>query len=74
MPSDRDRLMASIFGVRAVDLIAEGRFDRMVAWSGRNVVDIPIAEAIAGYKAVDLDGPLVHTARGLGIYLGDFDS
>jgi ATP-dependent phosphofructokinase / diphosphate-dependent phosphofructokinase len=71
MPTDRDRLMASIFGVRAVDLIAEGRFDRMVAWSGRNVVDIPIGEAIAGYKAVDLDGPLVHTARGLGIYLGE---
>jgi 6-phosphofructokinase 1 len=44
----------------------------MVAWSGRTVVDIPIAEAIAGYKAVDLDGPLVHTARGLGIYLGEF--
>jgi len=72
MPTDRDRLMASIFGVRAVDLIAEGRFDRMVAWSGRTVIDIPISEAIAGYKAVDLDGPLVHTARGLGIYLGEF--
>jgi 6-phosphofructokinase 1 len=73
MPSDRDRLMASILGVHAVYLIAEGRFDRLVAWSGRTVVDIPIAEAIAGYKAVDLDGPLVHTARGLGIYLGDFE-
>src|SRR3546814_1339253 len=54
MPTDRDRLMATIFGMRAVDLIAEGRFDRMVAWSGRTVIDIPIAEAIAGYKAVDL--------------------
>ena len=72
MPTDRDRLMASVFGVHAVDLIAKGRFDRMVAWSGRQVVDIPIAEAIEGYKAVDLDGPLVHTARGLGVYLGDF--
>ena len=71
MPTERDRLMASIFGVYAVDLVAAGRFDRMVAWSGRQVVDIPIAEAIAGYKAVDLDGPLVHTARGLGIYLGE---
>lgn len=72
MPTDRDRLMATIFGMRAVDLIAEGRFDRMVAWSGRTVMDIPIAEAIAGYKAVDIEGPLVHTARGLGIYLGEF--
>src|SRR3546814_11223156 len=72
MPTDRDRLMATIFGMRAVDLIAEGRFDRMVAWSGRTVIDIPIAEAIAGYKAVDLEGPPVPTARGLGIYLGGF--
>src|SRR3546814_14040351 len=47
MPTDRDRLMATIFGMRAVDLIAEGRFDRMVAWSGRTVIDIPIAQAIA---------------------------
>jgi 6-phosphofructokinase 1 len=74
MPTERDRLMASIFGVHAVDLIAAGRFDRMVAWSGRSVIDIPIAEAIAGYKAVDLDGPLVQTARGLGVYLGEFPS
>lgn len=72
MPTDRDRLMASIFGVHAVDLIAAGKFDRMVAWSGRQVVDLPIAEAIAGYKAVDLDGPLVRTAHALGTYLGEF--
>ncbi len=31
-PDSRDRIMASAFGVRAVDLMAEGRFDRMVAW------------------------------------------
>ena len=71
LPSPRDRLMASIFGVRAVDLIAERRFDRMVAWSGRRVVDVPIAQAIDSYHAVDPDGDLVHTARGLGICLGD---
>ncbi len=70
-PTDHDRLMASVFGVYAVDLIATGRFDRMVAWSGRQVVDIPITDAIAGYKAVDIAGPLVRTAQGLGIYLGE---
>jgi 6-phosphofructokinase 1 len=71
MPTERDRLMASIFGVHAVDLIARGAFDRMVAWTGRNVIDVPLAEAISGYRAVDPDGPLVRTARGLGICLGD---
>ncbi len=71
MPTPRDRLMASIFGVRAVDLIAEGKFDRLVAWSGRRVIDVPIEEAIASYRAVDPEDDMVHTARGLGICLGD---
>lgn len=71
MPTPRDRLMASIFGVHAVDLIAQESFDRMVAWSGRTVFDVPLADAIAGYRAVDPEGALAHTARGLGIYIGD---
>ena len=71
LPTPRDRLMGSVFGVRAVDLVAEGGFDRMVAWSGRGVIDVPLADAIASYQAVDPAGPLVHTARGLGICLGD---
>lgn len=71
-PTYGDRLLASAFGVRAVDLINEGRFDRMVAWRNRQLVDVPIEEAIAAYEAIDPKGDtLVHTARGLGICLGD---
>jgi phosphofructokinase-like protein len=70
-PNARDRIMASAFGVRAVDLIAEGRFDRMVAWRSRGVEDVPILEAIQHYRAVDPQGALAHTARGLGICLGE---
>ncbi|MDJ0948917.1 MAG: ATP-dependent 6-phosphofructokinase [Alphaproteobacteria bacterium] len=69
-PTPRDRLMASAYGVHAVDLIAGGCFDRMVAWRDRQVIDVPLADAIAGYQAVDVSGALVNTARGLGIYLG----
>ncbi len=71
MPTPRDRLMASVFGVHAVDLVAQKRFDRMVAWSGRRVIDVPIEQAIASYHQVDPEGDLVHTARGLGISFGD---
>lgn len=71
MPSAQDRLMGSAFGVRAVDLVAEGKFDRMVAWAGRQVVDLPLEQAIASYQAVDPQGDMVATARGLGICLGD---
>jgi phosphofructokinase-like protein len=70
-PNARDRIMASAFGVRAVDLIAEGRFDRMVAWRARGVEDVAILEAIEHYQAVDPQGALAHTARGLGICLGE---
>jgi 6-phosphofructokinase 1 len=70
-PEPGDRVIASAFGVQAVDLIAAGRFDRMVAWQNRRVVDVPIAEAIAHFQSVDPGGTLVTTARGLGISFGD---
>ncbi|MBL8711246.1 MAG: ATP-dependent 6-phosphofructokinase [Rhodospirillaceae bacterium] len=70
-PEPKDRLLGSAFGVHAVDLIAAGRFDRMVAWSERAVIDVPIDAAIARYQAVDPQGALVRTARGLGISFGD---
>ena len=71
MPSARDRIIASAFGVHAVDLIAEGSFDRMVAWRERRVTDVPILDAIRHYQAVDPHGTLARAARGLGICLGD---
>jgi phosphofructokinase-like protein len=70
-PDARDRLVASAFGVHAVDLVAQGKFDRMVAWRARQVIDVPLASAINRPHLVDPDGPVVHTARGLGICLGD---
>ena len=70
-PTYNDRLLASALGVRAVDLIQEGKFNRMVAWQNRCVVDVPLEDAIKAYQQVDLEGTLVHTARALGISLGD---
>lgn len=70
-PSHSDRLLASAFGVAAVDLLAEGKSDRLLAWSNRTIIDTPIEDAIKTYAAVDVNGILVRTARGLGIYVGD---
>ena len=70
-PSPRDRLFASAFGVCAVDLVAEGRFDRLVVWSDRECRHVPLADGIAKSHRVDPHGTLVHTAAGLGIYIGD---
>ena len=70
-PMPLDRVLGSAFGVAAVDLVAAGRFDRMVAWQNRQVVDVPIEEACSRDGAVDPEDTLVHTARGLGICFGD---
>jgi 6-phosphofructokinase 1 len=70
-PSAEDRLLASAFGVHAVELIKAKSFNRMVAWSNRQVIDVPIAEAVKHYQQVEKQGSLVKTARGLGICLGD---
>jgi 6-phosphofructokinase 1 len=71
IPSPLDRLLGSAFGVAAVDLIAAEKYDQMVTWQNRQVVSVPIAEAIGQYRAVDPSDTLVKTARGLGICLGD---
>jgi 6-phosphofructokinase 1 len=71
MPSAEDRLLASALGVRAVDLLAEGKADRMVAWWNRKVIDVPLEKVVGRSRTVDSDGSLVRTARALGICLGD---
>lgn len=71
IPSPLDRLLACAFGVAAVDLIAEGKYDHIVTWQNRQVVNVPIAEAISYYGAISPTDTLVKTARGLGICLGD---
>ena len=70
-PASLDRIMASAFGVHAVDLMAAGKTGRMVGWQNRQVVDIPLEDVISRYRSVDLNDTLVKTARGLDICLGD---
>jgi len=70
-PTAFDRWLATRYGSAAVRVAVEGRFDRMVALRSGNVLDIPLGEAIAVPKHVDVDGDAVITARNLGISFGD---
>jgi len=69
-PAAWDRIMASALGIGAVDLIHKGKFDYMVAWSNRKIIEVPIQDAIDRYQAVNKKDILVKTAQGLGIYVG----
>jgi ATP-dependent phosphofructokinase / diphosphate-dependent phosphofructokinase len=70
-PTAEDRLLASAFGVRAVDLLAAGKADRMVSWWNRTVIDVPLEKVVGRSRTVDPEGALMRTARALGICLGD---
>jgi 6-phosphofructokinase len=71
MPTAEDRLLASALGVRAVDLLAAGKADRMVGWWNRTVIDVPLDKVAGRSRTLDPDGALIRTARALGICLGD---
>ena len=72
-PTHRDRLIASAFGVYAVDLIAKKKFNRVVVWKDRGVKDLPLNQ-IAGFsKTIQKNDPLIKVAKGLGIYLGEIN-
>jgi ATP-dependent phosphofructokinase / diphosphate-dependent phosphofructokinase len=69
-PTAFDRLLGSRFGAMAVDLVAEGKLDHMVALQGETITAVPIAQAVSGQKFVPLDGDTILTALGLDISLG----
>ena len=70
-PTHRDRLIASAFGVYAVDLLAQEKFNRIVVWQNRNVTDIDLDLVAGQSKTINKRDPLIKVAQGLGIYVGD---
>jgi len=70
-PTAFDRWLATRYGAAAVRLAAAGGFDRMVALVRSQITDMPLAEALAVPKRVDVHGDAVVTARGMGISFGD---
>jgi 6-phosphofructokinase 1 len=55
-----DRVLCTRLGVAAMDLVAKGRFDRMVALRGNAIVDVGMGDAI---KAKVLDSDLLSVGR-----------
>jgi 6-phosphofructokinase 1 len=70
-PTTLDRILGTRFGVKAVNLIAEGRFGSMVSYQNYQVRHVPIAEAVNRLRLIPPDGELVQTARDVEISFGD---
>ncbi|MFN3759958.1 MAG: 6-phosphofructokinase [Algoriphagus aquaeductus] len=66
-----DRVIASVFGVKAMELVLAGKFGQLVILKNNDYTAVPIQEAISSYNVVDPHGTLVQAAKGLGISFGD---
>ena len=51
-PTPRDRILATRYGLKAADLVHEGRWGQMAALRGDSIVDVSLAEATAELKTV----------------------
>ena len=69
-PCAYDRLLSTRYGAAAVDLIEQGRWGEIVVLRNRQIVGVPIPEAIDTYRTVDPSGELVRTARAVGVEFG----
>ena len=54
-PTAFDRVLATRFGVAAIDAAMGGDFGKMVALRGQDIVRVPLGEALAESKLVDPD-------------------
>ncbi len=69
-PTHFDRVLASKYGAYAAELVAKGRWDRMVALQGGQLTSVPLVEVANKTRCVPLDDPLIASALAVGMSFG----
>ena len=70
VPIAYDRVLSAQFGVKAFEMVLNGKFGNMVAYHHPEFVAVPLKKAIAKPNLVTKKTALMKTASGLGISLG----
>ncbi len=70
-PNPYDRILSTRFGVKAVELVSEGRFGFMVGLRGNEITAESLEDAVGKLKTVQPDGELVRIAKSVGVSFGD---
>lgn len=66
-----DRVLATLFGVKAFEMVLEKDFGKMVAYRNNTITAVTLDEATKQYNFVSPDSYLVKAAKGLGMCFGD---
>jgi 6-phosphofructokinase 1 len=70
-PTSFDRVLATRFGGKAVELIRRGDVGTMVAFAPPDIVARPLEDVVGKTKTVPMDSDLLQTAKALGVTFGD---
>jgi 6-phosphofructokinase len=70
-PTSFDRVLATRFGSKAVDLVMRGDFGKMVAFAPPDIIGRPLEEVVGKTRTVPPDSDVILTAKALGITFGD---
>jgi ATP-dependent phosphofructokinase / diphosphate-dependent phosphofructokinase len=69
-PTPYDRLLATRFAIKAMELVSKGEFNRMVALRNGAMDSVPISEVVGKQKTIPLDSPLIKVAKAVGTSFG----
>ncbi|MAB82351.1 MAG: 6-phosphofructokinase [Phycisphaerae bacterium] len=69
-PVAMDRVLATRFGVAALELLVEGHVNRMVVWRNGEIDHVDIHEVATGQRLVPLDHPMIDAARAVNTCFG----
>lgn len=70
-PTAFDRVLATRFGVKAIELCAQGMHGVMVGLHGNEIVTVPLREVAGRQRLVPLNHSLIQCARATGVCLGE---
>src|SRR5688572_5985977 len=70
-PTPADRVLATRYGVAAVELLRARKFGRMTALRGGRITSLPLARVAGRVKRVPANHELVLAARAMGTSFGD---
>lgn len=69
-PSAADRVLATMYGCKVLDLVRDGQWDHMVALRNGKIVTVSLSES-RKERRVDPNGETVRFAKSMGISFGD---
>lgn len=70
-PIAYDRVLATLFGVKAFEMVQDKDYGKMVAIRNNEIISVPLLDAIKDLHTVDPNSYTVQAAKGIGISFGD---